>query len=114
MNKFIRLTALLLFVAAVTNAQTDKLFSLSDCMDYAMKNQPKLKGARLDEQMTIQQNNEVIGIARPQIKANGQFQYLFVTPKQRAASDAFDFGSSLSFFKIDTPAYAAYMQQPKK
>ena len=52
--------------------------ALNDCIDYAMKNQTKLKSARYDEEIQIQKNNEIIGIARPQITANGQFQYLFI------------------------------------
>ena len=109
--------SVLFFLISLTNAalaQTNQVMSLEDCIGYAMKNQTKLKGARLDEELQNQKNNEVIAIARPQITANGQFQYLFILPKQRASSDAFDFSSSLSFFKIDTPAYNAYMSQPKK
>ena len=104
------LVALLLTIGSTLQAQT---WSLNDCIAYAMKNQSTVKSALLDEQLQVEKNNEIIGIARPQIKANGQFQYLLVTPKQRAAADAFNFGSSLSFFKIDTPAYQAYLAQPK-
>ncbi|MBK7764038.1 MAG: TolC family protein [Bacteroidetes bacterium] len=112
MNKVLRLLLLIAFMSQTSFAQ-EKVWSLDDCIRYAMTNQTKLKGAILDEQMQVQKNNEIIGIARPQIKANGQFQYLFVIPKQRASSDAFDFSSSLSFFKIDTPAFNAYQARPK-
>jgi outer membrane protein TolC len=37
-----------------------------------------------------------------------------VIPKQRIDAGAFDFSSSLSFFKIDTPAFIAYQNQPKE
>ncbi|GBL36209.1 outer membrane protein TolC [Filimonas sp.] len=114
MKTTLNVLLLLLSISTASLAQSEKKISLQDCIDYAMKNQTKLKGARLDEELTNQKNNEVIGVARPQIAANGQFQYLFILPKQRASSDAFDFSSSLSFFKIDTPAYNAYMSQPKK
>ena len=50
----------------------------------------------------LEKNKEIIGIARPQISASGQFQYLFIIPKQRADAGAFNFASSLSFFKVDT------------
>lgn len=113
MNKVFRLILLCLFLFNQTQAQ-EKVWSLQDCIQYAMQNQNKIKNSLLDEQMQVQKNNEITGIALPQITANGQFQYLFVIPKQRAASDAFDFGSSFSFFKIDTPAYIAYQQQPKQ
>lgn len=112
MNKVFSLLLLIAFISQTSIAQ-EKSWSLDDCIRYAMSNQTKLKGAILDEQMQVQKNNEIIGIARPQIKANGQFQYLFVIPKQRASSDAFDFSSSLSFFKIDTPAFNAYQAKPK-
>ncbi|HPI55550.1 MAG TPA: TolC family protein [Chitinophagaceae bacterium] len=109
----------LLFVLLLTQvyplqAQNNTSFSVNDCIQYAIKNQPKMKGALLDEQLQLEKNNEIMGIARPQVKASGQFQYLFVIPKQRADANAFDFSSSFSFFKIDTPAYMAYQQQPKK
>jgi outer membrane protein TolC len=68
----------------------------------------------LDEQLQLEKNKEIVGIARPQVSATGQFQYLFVIPKQRIDAGAFDFSSSLSFFKIDTPAFIAYQNQPKE
>ena len=114
MNRSFKLFILLLLISNSLLAQMEKPMSLNDCIDYALKNQTKIKGAKLDEEMQIQKNNEIIGIARPQITANGQFQYLFILPKQRASADAFDFASSLTFFKIDTPAYNAYLAQPKK
>lgn len=95
-------------------AQGANQWNLDQCVSYALKNQTKMKNAHYDEELQHQKNNEVIGIALPQVKVNGQFQYLFIIPKQRAAADAFDFGSSLSFFKIDTPAYQAYLQQPRR
>ena len=61
-----------------------------------------MKGALLDEKMQLEKNNEVISIARPQVKATGQFQYLFVTPKQRIDAGAFDFSSSLGFISCLT------------
>jgi outer membrane protein TolC len=114
MNPLSKIVFLLVLISLGHQAQSQQTLTLNDCIHYAMKNQTRIKSAKLDEQLTKQQNNEVIGIARPQIKANGQFQYLFILPKQRASADAFDFASSLSFFKIDTPAYAAYLKQPKK
>jgi len=114
MKTRLSLFVLLLLLTVRVVAEPAKMYTLKQCVQYALSNQSRIKTAHLDEEMTRQQNNEVLGIARPQIKASGQFQYLFVTPKQRAASDAFDFGSSFSFFKIDTPAYQAYLQQPKK
>lgn len=103
----------LLILSTSIFAQQKEQFSLEECIKYAMENQPKIKGALLDEQMQIEQNKEIIGMARPQVKATGQFQYLFVIPKQRSDAGAFNFANSLSFFKIDTPAYIAYQNQPK-
>jgi len=94
-------------------AQERLNYSLQECISYAMKNQNSIKNALLDEQIQLQKNREVLGIAMPQVKANGQFQYLFVIPKQRADANAFDFSSNLSFFKIDTPAFIAYQNRPK-
>jgi len=114
MNKKLGLILLSALASIGLGAQNRTGFSLADCINYAVTNQPKMKGAILDEQMQIEKNNEIIGIARPQVKATGQFQYLFVLPKQRADAGAFDFSSSLSFFKIDTAAYNEYQKLPKK
>lgn len=95
-------------------AQESNRYSLQQCIDYALANQPKMKGALLDEQLQVEKNKEIIGIARPQVSASGQFQYLFMVPKSRIDANAFNFGSSFSFFKIDTPAYLAFQQQPKE
>ncbi len=105
---------ILLLLSNSLAAQNNENLTLRDCLDYAMKNQPKIKSALLDEQLQLEKNKEVIGIARPQVTTTGQFQYLFVIPKQRADAGAFDFASSFSFFKIDTPAFIAYQNQPKQ
>jgi|694.fasta_scaffold01835_29 outer membrane protein len=102
------------FSSAQLFAQGDKVFGLQDCIEFAIKNQPRMKTALMDEELQREKNNEVAAITKPQVSANGQFQYLFIIPKQRAAADAFDFSSSLSFFKIDTPAFVAFQQQPKQ
>jgi outer membrane protein TolC len=94
--------------------QEKSQYSLRDCIDYALQNHTKIKGVQLDEQLQLEKNKEIVGIARPQVSATGQFQYLFVIPKQRIDAGAFDFSSSLSFFKIDTPAFIAYQNQPKE
>ncbi|HMN33404.1 MAG TPA: TolC family protein, partial [Chitinophagaceae bacterium] len=112
MRKNLFLILLLTIISNHTFSQN--ALSLKECIDFALKNQPKIKSALIDEQLTVEQNKEVLGIALPQAKATGQFQYLFITPKQRSSTDAFDFSSMLSFFKIDTPAYINYMNQPKQ
>ncbi len=105
---------ILLFFASPVIAQNLETLTLRNCIDYALKNQPKIKSSLLDEQLQLEKNKEIIGIARPQISASGQFQYLFIIPKQRADAGAFDFASSFSFFKVDTPAFIAYQNQPKE
>jgi outer membrane protein TolC len=114
MNHNLILTVFTLFFSLSAIAQPKSVMSVQACIDYALTNQHKIKSARIDEELQRQKNNEVMGMALPQITANGQFQYLFIIPKQRADANAFDFGSSLSFFKIDTPAFLAYQQQPKQ
>lgn len=112
MRQVVIIVFMLLSVQLIAQDKTD--YSLKECIDYALANQPKMKGALLDEQMQVAKNKEVLGLTRPQVNASGQFQYLFIVPKSRIDANAFDFGSSLSFFKIDTPAYMAYQAQPKK
>jgi outer membrane protein len=111
MNKKYYFLLLILLLSIAGYGQS--AYSLQQCIDYAMKNQTSLKTAQLDEQIQLEKNKEVLGLARPQISANGQFQYLFIIPKQRADANAFDFSSSFSYFKIDTPAFIAAQQQPR-
>lgn len=94
-------------------AQEKLNYSLKDCISFALNNQSSIKNAILDEQIQLEKNKEIVGMTRPQIKATGQFQYLFIVPKSRLDANAFNFGSSFSFFKIDTPAYMAYLNTPK-
>ena len=108
-----KIALFLLLATAIVKVEGQSKMLLKDCIEYAIKNQPKMKNALLDEQMQIEKNNEIVGIARPQVKATGQFQYLFVVPKSRLDANAFNFGSSFSFFKIDTPAFVAYQNRPK-
>lgn len=116
MSSFYRLLfmALLLITASTSQAQQKLNFTLNDCIRFALDNQLSLKKANLDYQLRLENNKEILGIAKPQIKANGQFQYLFVIPKQRADANAFNFGSAFSFFKIDTAKYLEYLAQPKE
>jgi outer membrane protein len=102
----------LTLVTATVHAQTQNL-SLKECIDFAIKNQPRMRAAQIDEDMQLEKNKEVLGMARPQVNATGQFQYLFIVPKSRLDANAFNFGSSFSFFKVDTPAYLNYLSQPK-
>lgn len=49
------------------------VLSLEDAMKYAVKNNANAKNARLDVKIQRAKNNEVTGIAYPQLKAEGQF-----------------------------------------
>lgn len=103
-----------LFVTMSAQAQEAKKYTLKQCIEYAKANQTRIKSSRIDEELQKEKNNEVIGLARPKVSASGQFQYLFIVPKSRIDANAFDFGSSFSFFKIDTPAFIAFQQRPKE
>lgn len=104
---------LLSILTISANAQTPK-YSLQQCMDYALANQPTLAKAKLDKEIQFEVNKEVVAIARPQVSATGSMQYMFIIPKQRSDANAFNFGDAFSFFQIDTPAYIAYQQKPKQ
>lgn len=49
--------------------------SLNDCLEYAEKNQVKIKKSLLDQQLTDAQNKEVTGLALPQLSAKGGINY---------------------------------------
>jgi outer membrane protein TolC len=52
-------------------AQDTMRLSLKDCLDFAEKNQIKIKNALLDEQTSLARNKEVTGLALPHINAKG-------------------------------------------
>lgn len=105
---------LFIIIVINTQAQPSTIWDLKQCINYAIQNSPKKQNSLYDEELQLQKNKEIVGMTRPQVSATGQFQYLFIIPKQRADAGAFNFASSLSFFKIDTPAYVEYQKQPKQ
>lgn len=74
MRRYIyRLSLMMVLLPGVLQAQEPMALSLEDAMNYAVKNNVKVKNAELD--MLIQQavNAEVTGLALPNIKATGEF-----------------------------------------
>jgi outer membrane protein len=49
--------------------------SLEDCLEFAVKNQVKMKNAELDRRITISRNREVVGQALPNLKASAGLTY---------------------------------------
>ncbi len=60
---------------AIFAQQLPTTFSLADCISFAKENSQRLKNAKLDEQLQLEKNNEIIGIARPQVKATAQWSF---------------------------------------
>lgn len=64
---------LLLILRNGTGQQIHRL-SLQQSLDYAQKHQTSIQSARIDELSTLAEENQVAGLAWPQINATGEFQ----------------------------------------
>ncbi len=53
----------------------EKTISLNDCIDYAIKNQAKMKNAILDQKSSLARNREVTGLALPNLKLTSGINY---------------------------------------
>lgn len=63
------LTLILTVLPSVLSAQ--EIYSLKNCLDYAVENNEKLKKDRLSLEASIQSRHEVLGALLPQISASG-------------------------------------------
>ncbi|MFA6151464.1 MAG: TolC family protein [Chitinophagaceae bacterium] len=65
-----------------SNAQEVMSLSLSECVDYALKNSAAAKNASIDVELQKAQNNEVTGRALPQISGEGKYTQFFDVQQQ--------------------------------
>jgi outer membrane protein TolC len=68
------LAGVLLFSSAVC-AQEQQQMSLQACVDYALKNQTKMKNSLLEQKITQAKNKEVTGLALPSVDISGGINY---------------------------------------
>jgi outer membrane protein TolC len=69
------LLSLITLLPFTTFAQEATLLSLEESIDYALKNQVKIKNSILDLQTAIAKNREITGQALPNLKATGGITY---------------------------------------
>ncbi len=89
------------------SAQAQSVYSVQECIDYALKNQASIAKIKLDEEIQKEVNKEVTAMTRPQVSASGSLQYLFIVPKQRSDAGAFNFGDAFKYFALDSAKLAA-------
>ena len=65
------------FFSAPMMAQNMEQLSPRACIDFAMKNQPKIKSSLLDEQIQLEKNKEILGIACPDFRTHICIAILF-------------------------------------
>jgi outer membrane protein len=94
MKYMLKRFSLILAIGAVTAipafSQNIYNYSLQDCINYALKNQPSVKSARIDELSTVAEEKQVTGMALPQVSGTGQFQDNIVVQKQLIDGSYFD------------------------
>ena len=67
--QFVKLLLLAAFTPFSLIAQDTMRLSLKDCLDFAEKNQVKIKNALLNEKTSLALNREVTGLAMPHVNA---------------------------------------------
>lgn len=69
------LSLIITLLPGIARAQQPTAMSLKDAIDYALKNQTKVKNARLDEMSALARNKEVAGLALPKVSASASVTY---------------------------------------
>lgn len=75
MRRLLYKTTLALSLLPFAMYGQEKTLSLNDCIDYAIKNQAKMKNAILDQKSSLARNREVTGLALPNLKLTGGINY---------------------------------------
>lgn len=82
--KFIFKTGILLLfvmVQSLSNAQNIVRLSLDQAVNIALNNSVELRNLKIDEQIQLEKNREVIGMTMPQITATGMLSYYTNLPQ---------------------------------
>ncbi|RYD59537.1 MAG: TolC family protein [Sphingobacteriales bacterium] len=69
------LSLIITLLPGIARAQQPTALRLKDAVDYALKNQAKIKNARLDELSNLARNKEVAGLALPKVNASAGITY---------------------------------------
>ncbi len=97
MNHFVKLllTPAMIFLVshARLSAQTDtasESFTVSQAVEFALKNKAEVKNAELDVYIAKARMNELIGVGLPQINASGEINRFIELPTQFIPAEFFD------------------------
>jgi outer membrane protein len=69
------------FFSLGMKAQQTFTISVNEAVDIALKNVIEIKNLKLDEEIQLMKNKEVLATTRPQLSATGQISYYTNTPK---------------------------------
>ena len=94
MGKTIKLTLLISLFAQVAFAQQIKNLSVEEAVTTALANVEEIKNLKLDEEIQVQKNKEVIGLTMPQVSFSAQGNYYLYTPQVQFPS------SDLSIYEV--------------
>jgi outer membrane protein TolC len=102
----------LLGISMAAQAQSPRVMSLKDCIDYAIKNHSSITNLKFEEALQQAKNDEITALTRPQVKAEASLSSLIIVPKSR--SDASAFGGAFNGlpFLIDSAKLAQQLLQP--
>jgi outer membrane protein len=98
---------MLVMLPVIGKAQEQPMpLSLQDAMDYAVKNNSTAKNARLDYLIQKAKNDEITGIALPQVSGKGEFDD-YINPVKSFIPGEFFGGAPGSFTAVQfTPKYS--------
>ncbi len=94
MGKSIKLTLLISFFTQLVFAQQIRNLSVEEAVTTALANVEEIKNLKLDEEIQVQKNKEVIGLTMPQVAFSAQGSYYLYTPQVQFPS------SDLSIYEV--------------
>lgn len=81
MNTLLRITVFLICLPVLAASQEIRQITVQDAVRIALENVTELRNLRLDEDIQVAKNKEVIGAALPQVALSGQMTYYTNLPK---------------------------------
>ncbi|MBP6396593.1 MAG: TolC family protein [Saprospiraceae bacterium] len=81
MGKTIKLTLMISFLTQVIFAQQVRNLTVEQAVTTALANVEEIKNLKLDEEIQVQKNKEVIGMTLPQVSFSAQGSYYLSTPQ---------------------------------
>jgi outer membrane protein len=113
MNRLLIVSIAVCLFGLFTQTASAQNMSLTDCINYAVLNQSKVKSSYLDEKIQLAKNKQLGSAVYPTISATGGIQQFLLVPKSRSRADLFSFGNLYAPIDSSVVNYAAIAEAAK-